>query len=96
MVGHQDESQHIDMKDTRQNGDQIHARLEIILIPEPDSVRQMIRGNQPEFQTILQNAHISRTLKIRPGSSPCLHKYTLLPPTFQIFFPPSLYVNSPR
>ena len=46
VVGHQDESKDVDVEDTCQYGNGIHPSLEIIFVPEPDTIFQMIGGNK--------------------------------------------------
>ena len=43
VVGHQDESQDTDIGAGRQDGDIVHPHLEIIIVPEPEEFRQMVR-----------------------------------------------------
>ena len=62
VIRHQDKRQDRYRERAGKRRNQIHPHLEIRIIPEPDPVRQMIRRNQPDLKTILQNTHISQHL----------------------------------
>ena len=49
VVGHQYEREDADRVKVRENGDGIHSCLEIFLIPKPDALFQMIRGDKIKF-----------------------------------------------
>ena len=57
MIGHQYKCDDVHGKGYRQEGDKIHPRLEVFIIPEPDLIRQMIRSSKPEIHTLQNSNH---------------------------------------